>query len=177
MKWSDVLLVSSLTALVLAGCDKNEEDEANKVNAQDQSFAVQASMSNRAEVDLGTLAQTKASDASVKSYAQMMVMEHTAAQIELTSVSGAANLGVSIMDSLSGPHKSLRDSLMARTGRAFDSIYMKSQVRAHQMSLVNFQSEENGGMNRQLKTYASKYRPGIQMHLAMADTLSTRVRR
>jgi predicted outer membrane protein len=81
------------------------------------------------------------------------------------------------MDSLSAQHKGLRDSLMARSGRAFDTIYIKSQVRAHQMSLVNFQSEESGGMNPQVKSFASKYRPGIQTHLVMADTISARVRR
>jgi putative membrane protein len=177
MKWNVMMVAGSLAALVLAGCDKDEDDDANTVNAQDQSFAVQASMSNRAEVELGALAQTKSSDASVRNYAQMMVTDHTAAQNELTSIAGAINLGVGITDSLSTMHKGLRDSLMVRTGRAFDSVYIKSQVRAHQMSLVNFQSEENGGMNTQLKAYASKYRPGIQMHLVMADTISTRVRR
>ncbi len=89
MKWSDVLVVGSIKALVLAGCDKNDEDEANNVNARDQSFAVQASMQNKAEIELGNLAQSKASDASVKNYAQMMVTEHTAAQSKLTSVTGA----------------------------------------------------------------------------------------
>jgi putative membrane protein len=177
MKWNVMMIAGSLAVVILAGCDKDEDDDAKTVNAQDQSFAVQASMSNRAEIELGALAQAKASDASVKNYAQMMVTEHTTAQTELTSVSNAANLGVSIMDSLSAQHKSLRDSLMARSGRAFDTVYIKSQVRAHQMSLVNFQSEENGGMNPQLKAYASKYRPGIQMHLTMADTISVRVRR
>jgi putative membrane protein len=177
MKWKEMLVLGSLAALVLAGCDKDDEDEANKVNAQDQSFAVQASMSNRAEIELGTLAQTKASDASVKNFAQMMVAQHTTAQGELTSIAGSANLSVSLTDSLGATHKSLRDSLMARTGRAFDTIYIKSQVRAHQMSLVNFQSEENGGMNQDLKNYASKYRPAVQTHLTMADTISTRVRR
>ncbi len=50
MKWNRMLILGSLTGLVLAGCDKDDEDEANNVNAQDQSFAVQASMSNRAEI-------------------------------------------------------------------------------------------------------------------------------
>lgn len=172
MKLSRFFLAGSiLTATVFSACDRNDEDE--NTNAQDQTFVMQASMSNRAEVELGTLATAKAVNPSVKAFAQMMVQEHSKAQSELASISSNVNLAFS--DSLGVTMTALKQTLSAMSGAAFDKAYIASQVGAHQQTLVNFDAEINAGSNQQVKAYASKYRPHIRMHLDSALAINGRI--
>lgn len=175
MKLNRFFLVGVLsTALVFSACDKDDNDENETTNAQDQTFVMQASMSNRAEVEMGTLASTKATNPSVKAFAQMMIQEHTTAQTELQNIANDVN--ASFMDSLDTENKAMKQTLMGLSGMAFDQMYMSSQVAAHQKTLVNFDTEINGGSNQRVKSYATKYRPHIQMHLDSAMAINNRIK-
>jgi putative membrane protein len=57
-------------------------------------------------------------------------------------------------------------------GRAFDSIYIHSQVADHDMTIANFQTEQNNGSHRDVQDYANRYLPHIQMHRQSADSIS-----
>ena len=174
MKLSRFFLAGTLTAMLLTACDNDDDDDA--VNAQDQTFTVQASMSNRAEIDGGTIASTRGNNAFVVSYGQRMVTEHTTAQTQLASIVSSIGLNVNLNDSLSVAHKALRDSLLSRSGRAFDTVYIKSQIRAHQMTLANFDAEINGGSNTRVRGYATDNRHNIQMHLDSANAIYNRIK-
>ena len=86
MKLKKLFFTASFIAgFLLVACNKDDDNDEN-TNTQDQTFVMQAAMSNRAEVDLGTLASTKATNSSVKAFAQMMVTEHSTAQSDLQNV-------------------------------------------------------------------------------------------
>src|SRR5215204_1915364 len=92
MKLKRLFLVASLfTGVAFTACD-DDNDTEEITNTQDQTFVMQAAMSNRAEVDMGTLASTKAVNPSVKTLAQMMVTEHTQAQTDLEDVANDVNV-------------------------------------------------------------------------------------
>lgn len=162
-------------ALLLTACNKDDENTAvDTVSTQDSTFLVQASQSNWAEIKLGTLALTQASNDSVKMFAHMMITDHATAQADLSSVVNNITTNANINDSLSAPILALRDSLQALSVTAFDSAYIASQVRAHQMTLQAFDTEIASGSNSRVKAYATDKRPDIQNHLYLADTLNTR---
>ena len=176
MKLNSLLLAGSLSALVFfTACEKDEKAEAD-VNEQDRTFAVQASQSNRAEIELGNLALAQASNDSVKYYAQLMVTEHTQAQNELKEVADDMDLNVNLDQPLGAEFTAIQQSLAGLSGAAFDSIYMKSQVVSHQTTLANFQTEINSGGSANVKAYANKYLPHIQTHLDMANRIHTQVK-
>lgn len=172
MNWKHVCMACSLaTALVFTSCDKNDDEE--EVNAQDDVFISAASKSNRAEIELGTMALQKGTNNGVKSYAQMMVAEHTAAQTELVNIYNNLDTDANINDSLDADQVAMRVQLLALTGTAFDSAYIAGQSVAHQKTLTIFDAEINGGLNAQVKGYASSKRPSIARHKIMADSTLT----
>jgi putative membrane protein len=158
------------SAVFLASCDKEDDTEnGNAVNGTDQEFTVTASIGNQAEIELGQLAATKATNPGVKAYGQMMVTEHTAAGAELDSIAGSLNL--STPDTLDLEHKVLKAALTALSGKAFDSTYIASQVKDHQKSIMVFEQEATYGANARLKNFATKHLPHLRMHLQKADSL------
>lgn len=164
------------TALLIAACKKDDDDTIiETVNTQDSTFLVQASQSNWAEINLGTLALTKANSDSVRAFAQMMITDHTEAQADLTSVVNNISLNVNMSDSLSAPIIAMRDSMQALSGTAFDSAYIAGQVRSHKQTLPAFDAELSNGSNTRVKAYATNIRPAIQNHLTMADSLMTQL--
>jgi putative membrane protein len=176
MKMNRLFLAGTLSAvMMLTACEKDEEAEDN-VNEQDRTFAVQASMSNRAEIELGNLALTKASNDSVKYYAQLMITEHTQAQDELKAVADDMDLNVDLEQALGAEFTAVQQALTGLDATAFDSVYMRSQVLSHQMTIANFQTEAATGGSENVKAYANKYLPHIQMHLDMANRIHTQVK-
>lgn len=169
-----LLTLGSLTvAMFIVSCEKDEDND--NVSEQDRNFVVQMSLSNRTEIALGNLAASRATNDSVRMYAQMMVTEHTSADSTLQNF--AKDLSIDLpADSLDANGTAIRTTLMSLSGRAFDSAYITSQVPAHQMTLNIAQAEANTGTNSQLRGFANSMVPSIQAHLAQADTLSARFR-
>jgi putative membrane protein len=159
------LMLAVLVAIT--SCTKYHGDKLNYV---DKNFLVQASMSNTAEIQAGTLAASKANSAGVKSFGQMMVLEHMAAQADLKAT--GPKVGIPVRDTMDAQHTTLIQQLTSLTGRAFDSVYMKSQLNDHQKSINLFEVEVDKGYHSFVRSYASNYLPKIRKHLTMADSIA-----
>ena len=170
------MMSCAIVALLVAGagCDKDDDNNNNNnnnaVNAKDREFTSMAAMSNRAEIDAATLALSNGQDSSIKAFAQMMITDHTNAMDQLDSL--ATSLTLSAPDSLDAAHVALKQQLSTLNGRAFDSLYIHSQVMDHQQAISLFTSERDSGSNMSLKNYAISLLPHLQQHLQMADSLS-----
>jgi putative membrane protein len=163
-KW---LFAGSICALAVVACSKDDDEQ--DTNNVDVNFVAMASMSNNAEIMTGQLAATKGNTQMVKSFGQQMVTEHTAAQEDLRGLASQAN--VTATDSVDSEHKALLVTLNSLSGRAFDSAYIKSQVADHARTIDLFNTEISGGQNSQIRSYATQYLPGIQMHYNRADSI------
>ncbi|OLY92398.1 putative membrane protein [Cnuella takakiae] len=160
--------------LLLTACEKADNDEDN-VSAQDRNFVAEMTLSNRTEIALSNMALNMATNDSVRQFAQQMITEHTAADAQLADIADDLDIDLPA-DSLNAMGTTMRTTLMGLSGRAFDSAYITGQVPAHQASLAIAQTEINAGTSGQLRTFATDMAPKIQMHLAMADSISTRFR-
>lgn len=157
-----------MTCIILTSCSKTN----NEVNATDRTFTMQASLSNTVEVNAGTLASAKATNAKVKQFAQFMVMEHQLAQTDLRNL--GTNVGIAIRDTVDPAHATIMTPLMSMpAGRAFDSMYIYSQVADHDMTITNFKLEQTSGSHADVQNYANVYLPHIQMHRQSADSIAT----
>ena len=166
------LLLAVGAIFMFFSCHKNNDNNANEtVTTQDRSFISQTALANTAEIQAGQLADTTSDSSAVKMFGQQMVTDHTTAQNDLKTL--GTNVNVAVPDSIDSMHGSLIDTLKTLSGRAFDSVYIMSQIKDHQTVISNFQQEISSGNKTDVISYANKYLPKLQMHLQMADSIAT----
>jgi putative membrane protein len=161
-----------IVALMATGCS-NDDDNNTTVNSTDFYFLQQASYSNLDEVSAGAIAAVRGSYDSVRVFGSMMVSDHGNAQAELDSI--GLSLNVTLPNEPDSVHKEMAAQLQTLSGNVFDTTYIGAQVRDHILTIQIFQQELSNGNNQQVKNYANKYLPVIQMHLQEAQNIQTAV--
>ena len=164
-----ILLACLIISAVFISC--KDDNDNNVITSQDRTFLVQASLSNNAEIEAGTLASTKGDSSAIRDYGQMMVTDHTQAQTDLKTT--GTNVNVNVTDSIDATHAALIVTLTGLSGREFDSAYILNQITDHQATIAAFQTELNSGSRSEVLNYANTYLPKIQMHLQKADSIAT----
>ena len=167
-KW--MCFIVAALSLAIVGCDKKDEAADTRTNFTDSSFAVLASMINAGEVAVSQVVADSSDDPAVVDFAEMMIADHTAAQQELLSVTGQVGLGTS--NTIDQDHQQLISSLLTLKGTALDSLYMISQVAAHEKSIDIYKNHGGHGLYRYLKFYTNELLPVLTTHLQQARTLS-----
>ncbi len=152
--------------LALGACKKNDN---SSMNNSDREFMDRMAFTLNAQVQFGNLAQSKGSDASIKSYGQMMASSHNSHMSELQTLANQRNYG--LPSGLDAEHIALKAILETKSGREFDSIYIKGQVKDHGQALEIIDDELNKGKDQALKNYASKYRSTMQSHKSSAEAI------
>jgi putative membrane protein len=146
---------------------------ANQTNTQDRLFAQLLAAGGLAEVELGKLAGERASEESVKKFAQKMIDDHTAAGRELASI--ASKSKIPLPDKLDPEHVVLRQKLEALQGDSFDLAYLQGQVVDHQKTVQLLEWEIGAGEDGELQRFASKVLPTVFQHLQMARDIIERL--
>jgi putative membrane protein len=129
----------------------------------DTTFASKAAVGGMAEVALGKMAASKGTDKQVKDFGNMMVMDHGKANAELMSIAKAKN--ITLPAGLDAEHQAKSDSLSKLSGADFDRAYVAAMVEGHKKTLALMQSEASNGKDAELKAFAAKTAPVVQMHL------------
>jgi len=160
-----------VAALFAASC--NDDDDDNNMNTTlndaDKNFMTIAAYANRNEIDFAETALTKATADTVKTFAHMMIAEHTNAMNELDSI--ANQFSYTLPTTIDSLHAAMKTDLMAKSGYSFDTAYIDGQVRDHQATISLFQNQASQGNNVSVKNWANKTLPNLQTHLAAADSI------
>ncbi len=133
------------------------------VDSSDVKFAMNAAAGGAAEIMFSKLAQQKSSDAQIKSFAAMMVTDHTNAGDTLMGI--AKNKGINLPSSPDDKHQKKYDDLSKLSGADFDKAYVKCMVDDHQDALNLMQNEAANGKDADLKAFAGKVVTTVQAHL------------
>jgi putative membrane protein len=136
----------------------------------DKKFVKDAAVGGLTEVELGKLAQQKASSPDVKQFAEKMVSDHTKANDQLKEVATKEN--IDIPSSLDSKHQSRVDKLAKLSGPDFDKAYMKDQLKDHEKDVSEFQGEAQGGSDPNVQHFATQTLPTLQQHLEMAKNVN-----
>jgi putative membrane protein len=139
-------------------------------DSPDASFMKSAAEGGMSEVELGQLAQEKASNPAVKDFGAMMVKDHTAANNKLKAL--AASEQVSLPDSPSLMQKASKTKLNMRSGESFDKSYVKGMIDDHKDDIKEFQKEISEGKDPQAKAFAAATLPTLQMHLQKIESIA-----
>ena len=163
MKTLIATLFAAVSALAFAADQQNP----------DHDFFTQAAESGMAEVELGKLAEKRASDPAVKQFASEMVKDHSAANDKLEKL--AAQKSVPLPKELSTAQKATRKTLEMQSAADFDAAYIKNQVDAHEDAVALFKKEIASGKDSDAKSLASNLLPTLQNHLEKAQSLQKTV--
>ena len=144
------------------------------VPAADKDFAQKAAIGGLAEVQLGTLAQQKASNAQVKQFGSHMVEDHSKANDELKQIASAK--GLALPTDLDATHKSKVAKMEKLSGAEFDRAYMDEMVADHKKDVAEFRKQSTSGKDNDLKAFAGKTLPTLEAHLKMAQSTDAAVK-
>ncbi|WP_225775061.1 DUF4142 domain-containing protein [Pseudomonas sp. Marseille-Q5115] len=139
--------------------------------ADAEDFVDDASAKGIAEIEAGKLAEQKSQSADVKTFAQMMIKDHTAANEKLKGIATAKKLEVASDAELMDKAKKM---ILDIREESFDKSYANNQVKAHEQTIEIFQKEANEGKDPELKAFAKETLPKLEAHLKAAKELAAK---
>jgi putative membrane protein len=144
------------------------------VDETDQNFMKDAAMGNEAEIQLGQMAQSKASNPAVKSFGQRMVKDHSAADDKLKSIAESQHISLPV--ELDPKHKNQAEALSRLSGPQFDKAYMTLMVQEHTQDVNKFKKEASESHDPTVKQFAQATLPVLQSHLTEAQQVEQQVK-
>jgi putative membrane protein len=134
----------------------------------DQKFITTAIEGNYAEVQMGELAQKNSQSQDVKTYGQMLVTDHGAANEKARQAATSAG----VKSPPSGPNakqKSDHDSMAKLQGASFDKMFAEHMVADHKKDISEY--EQAGKKQDDIGKYAQSSLPILRKHLEEAEKL------
>ena len=189
-------LSAAALALSLAACNSNSNDTATPAATEEasadampadagasdavmadsgmastpQGFADTMAASDMFEIESSKLAQSMGKSAAVKSFAAMMVKDHTKSSADLKAAAGKASPAVTVKPEMTAGQRAELDALK-NAGDNFDTLYAQKQVAGHEKALAALQGYAANGADAALKDFASKTAPVVEGHLGQAKKL------
>ena len=186
MKKINLFLAAGLLAAVVQGChsttqqgntdsttavhkanDSSQLTTADTAKASsgsdDIQFANKAAIAGMTEVGLGKMAINRTSNQKIREFAHMMVADHGKANTELIEIAKKKN--ITLPGTLDADHQKMTDSISKLSGTDFARAYVNAMVEGHKKALALMQNEATNGKDAELKAFAAKTAPMVQMHL------------
>jgi putative membrane protein len=165
----------SATGSATSAAASSEHGGKAGVAAADRTFTEKAAVGGMAEVEMGKLAQQKASNDQVKQFGQRMVTDHSKANDELKTIASAK--GIELPGKVDKKNQATMDRLGKMTGAQFDKAYMGHMVDDHKKDISEFKKEASSGHDSELKGFASSTLPTLEDHLKMAQAANDAVKK
>lgn len=168
--------------LALGGCSRESEPAqmlaslAPAPQIDPANYVQTAGMSDLFEVEAGKVATRRARSSEVRSFARMMVKDHTESTRKIRNAVSSSSLGIQLPTALDPQHQEKLAALRSAPRAEFDRQYMEGQVEGHQEALKLQQSYGESGGDPNLKAVASQLTPIVQHHLDEAQTILSGLR-
>ncbi len=150
----------------------NNNDSTNTampVNDDVADFAVKAANGGMMEVELGKLAEKKATSKAVKDFAAMMVKDHSKANDELKSL--AAEKNITLPSAPGDDMQKQIDNLSKDSTGEFDKDYIDKMVSDHNDDISLFEKAAKNSPDSAIKNFAVKALPTLYKHLGAAKAI------
>lgn len=173
-------LLLAIPATALADSAATTQDSGQNSGAtpatpiETRTYVGKAAMADLFEIESSKLALQKTKDAGIRSFAQMMIRDHTASTSKLTAILKREKADVP-SSTLDADHQAQLDSLKAASGTGFDAAYVKAQLQGHQDALTLHQTYAASGSDKRLKAFAASTAKVVQMHLDHAQALAKKL--
>ena len=152
------------------GTRSTEARKDDAVRRGDRRFVEKAVAGGMFEVQISQLAASKATDPQVKSFANMLVDHHTAANSELVQLANSLRIELPAV-----PPRSMRrevEKLGKKNGAEFDRDFVRRVgIKAHEQDIKLFQHASKDVKDPRVKAWVDKTLPTLQSHLQQAQAL------
>jgi putative membrane protein len=172
-------------ALALAGCGDAEEETAVEDTTADQTsvatedtaaqpgtaqhFVDAVAASDAYEIEAARLAEQNGTSEAVKSFAQMMIEDHTNSTNNLREAAEQAT-GVTLNPQMT-PKQQQDIQALRDAGENFDQTYAQQQVAAHEAALSLLRDYTASGDVESLRSFARTTAVVVEGHLNQAREL------
>ncbi len=133
------------------------------VDDNTKDFVNKAATGGMEEVELGKLAQQKASSQRVKNFGQMMVDDHSKANDQLKTIATQKN--IDIPSAITDDQRKDIDMLSKKSGGEFDKAYVDMMVNDHKKDIEEFKKAQAKVNDNDIKNFAINTLPTLQRHL------------
>lgn len=137
-------------------------------------FLVKAANGGMSEVQLGELAQQKASNQQVKNFGSMMASDHGAVNEQVKSL--AAQRNVTLPATVSDDMKKHYDDFSKKTGKNFDKDYIDFMVKDHNDDIDIFEKAADKINDAEVKTFINNTLPKLRSHLDSAKAIQKAIK-
>ena len=148
------------------------EGKQSALTPVEEKFVKHAAASGMAEVKLGTLAEGKALNPDIKSFAQMIVKDHTAVNTELKEM--AASKKVELSTVIDPSAASTYQKMEKISGGEFDRAFISGMVSSHMKGVATYEKAAKDTKDKDLKAFVEKTLPALKAHLEKAKELNSK---
>jgi putative membrane protein len=142
-----------------------------KTNRVDAKFAVDAADGDLAEVELGKLAQQKATNPELKKFGAMMVSDHSIINEKMKNI--AKNKGITLPQVTGEYRQNIRKDLSDKSGKDFDRAYVTTIIKDHKENIKTFEAAIKELRDTDLRRFASTNLPILKKHLGAIEKIDT----
>ena len=192
MKTTSLFTLLFAATIYLSACNSSEQTNAGGTMAADSTldtiakgsqtdlsedenkFIQEAAAGGMLEVELANQALQKSKNPKVKAFAQMMVTDHSNANMELQKV--AANKGLKLPATFPAEQQKHLDMMKEFADRGFDRQYMEMMESQHVATLALFRKAAQYG-DIDIKNFANKTIPVLEKHHKEATTLNEEIQK
>ena len=143
------------------------------VTDDDKKFLTEASQGSYDEIQLGKLAEQKATNPDVKAFGQRMVTDHTKLNAKMKPY--ADEWGIAAPTGLSPDAQKEYDKLSGMSGADFDKEYMSDMVSDHSKDLDAFTKEVKDTKDAKFRTTVEQGKSVVAAHKNMAYDLKKKL--
>jgi putative membrane protein len=138
------------------------------------SILEQIHQANLKEIEIGRIAEQKASTDEVRAYADQLVKDHTSA--DQMVVATAQKKGARLRDSAAGRRegargKSAEQKLSSASGAQFDRLFLEQTSADHKKLIAELQREREDASDDDIEALIDKIVPILQQHDDLAQIL------
>lgn len=152
------------------GARNAETRKDDELARGDRKFIQEAAEAGMYEVQAAKIAAGKAADPNVKSYAAMLVDQHSAANNELVQLANSKKVELP-----AAPPRSKRrdiEKLGKLSGKELDEHFVREVgIKDHQQDIKKFEKASKDVKDAELKAWIDKTLPHLREHLAAAQRL------
>jgi len=159
-----MLLISSAARMDAARDARSASPQATP--AQSATFLKNAHEGGQAEISLAKTMEDKTSNPQVKTLAQTIRRDHTAANAEIESL--ADKKGVTLPTEVSRDHQAKADRITKLSGPTMDKAYVDTMIADHRADIAEFEKHQKDA-DPDVAAWATKTLPTLRNHLKLAE--------
>jgi putative membrane protein len=163
-----------LALTMLAGLAFSQLSNAANLSRDDVKYLTESAQGLMSELNLGNLAQQRASDQRVRSFGKQMVTDHGKDLQQLKQL--ADQKKIHLPESMNNDQRKEAEKLSKLSGKEFDKEYLRYEAKDHTEDIKEQGKEMKKTLDPDLKKFASSEYETVTKHKETVDALRAQIK-